>query len=80
MADFAPDNGGGADDAGGADSDAMSDDGHDDIELLEAPDEGGDAPKENVDRVTTRYALSPSVSSPPRRPAGVSERAARAGT
>jgi len=55
MADFAPDNGGGADDAGGADSDAMSDDGHDDIELLEAPDEGGDAPKENVDRVTTRY-------------------------
>ena len=48
MADFGEGNG-----AGDDMSDNMSE-GHDEIELLEAPDDG-DAPKENVERVTTRY-------------------------
>lgn len=61
MADFAPDVP--MEDDGGADgSDGASDDGHDEVELLEAADDGGDAPKENVERVTTRWVPRP----PPR--------------
>ena len=54
MADFAPEDDGGLDDDGGLEP--MDEDGGDEIELLEAPDDGADGgPAENAERVTTRY-------------------------
>jgi DNA-directed RNA polymerase I, II, and III subunit RPABC2 len=54
MADFAPEDDGGLDDDG--DLEPMDEDGGDEIELLEAPDDGADGgPAENAERVTTRY-------------------------
>ncbi|KAH8047572.1 DNA-directed 5'-3' RNA polymerase [Aureococcus anophagefferens] len=54
MADFAPEDDGGLDDDGGLEP--MDEDGGDEIELLEAPDDGVDGgPAENAERVTTRY-------------------------
>ena len=54
MADFAPEDDGGLDDDGGLEP--MDEDGGDEMELLEAPDDGADGgPAENAERVTTRY-------------------------
>ena len=73
MADFEPEM-----DAEMDDVDEMEDeDAGDEIELLEAPDEGNEAPKENVERVTTRCVRR--RSEPRGRGSGVVERRA-AGT
>ncbi|KAH8046410.1 DNA-directed 5'-3' RNA polymerase [Aureococcus anophagefferens] len=51
MADFAPEDDGGLDDDGGLEP--MDEDGGDEIELLEAPDDGVDGgPAENAERIS----------------------------